>query len=143
MRFKDLYKQIFITEADEATPEAETEDTAVKKDIADPADFDDVKPAPLPAAQAPAETGVTAPSKSDTETLKDYFNQLQEFSDKLNNPEGDSLQSFISKVDQTNTPFEGIRNELSDQIVEASKRLLAIAEVLSQQMIKAASTGKR
>jgi hypothetical protein len=126
MKFDSLYKRIFISEQD------------VNSEIADPAQFDDVEPVPLPelAAQEPAAEPAVA-SVPDSSTLTDYITKLEDFANKLNGTDGSSLQSLISKLDRVETPFEGISGRTSTEIVDAAKTLRSVSEKLKNFIIHA------
>lgn len=125
MKFDDLYNRIFIAEAEEGE---------TKNEIADPKDFDDVDPAPLP----PSPTSDSTTELSDEPTaapiaagtassLHDYINQLEDFAKKLNDTGGSSLQELIKTLDRPETPFEG-SSRLKASIVNAAKVLRDISE---------------
>jgi hypothetical protein len=130
MKFDDLYNSVFLREQDEAT------------EVANPEDFDDVEPLPLPPEPAPEEAGSTdqtvAPSAASASTLTDYINQLEEFANKLNGTDASSLQSLVSKLDRVETPFEGIYGRTSAEIVDAAKTLRSVSEKLKNFIIHAA-----
>ena len=126
MKFEELYNQVFVKEQDEEI---------MNKEVADPADFDDVEPLPLP--DVSSEEPMTAPVVSGT-TLTDYVLQLEEYADKLNSTDGGSLQSLVSSLDQKDTPFEGIYGRTSTEIVDAAKTLRSVAEKIKNYIIHAA-----
>lgn len=116
MKFKDLYNQVFIAEQ-EMPSDANTE-------VANPEDFDDVDPIPLPEPGAtPPAAAAGAPQVSSS--LTDYMTQCNEFADKLQSS-GDCLQTLVASLDKPLTPFEGISNTSSDiEKVAALLRQLA------------------
>ena len=129
MKFNDLYNRVFIAEQN--------------TEVADPADFDDVEPLPVPevAPEAPVseEPTPTAPVPAESaSTLTDYINQIEEFASKLNGTDGSSLQSLVSKLDRVETPFEGIYSRTSAEIVDAAKTLRSVSEKLKNFIIHAA-----
>ena len=104
MKFDDLYNRVFVQE--QAPSDANTE-------VANPEDFDDVDPIPLPepgTQPAPAAAG-GAPQVSSS--LTDYMTQCNEFADKLQSS-GDCLQTLVASLDKPLTPFEGISGTSSD-----------------------------
>ena len=134
MKFDELYNTVFIAEAD-------------GKEVASPEDFNDVEPLPLPEpadkeAAPAAETGdgeqaaLPAPSTEGNSTLMDYITKIEEFTDALNNPDGDSLAVLVSSLDQPETPFEGISDRTSAEIVDAAKTLRSIVEKLKNFLIQ-------
>jgi len=132
MKFDDLYKRVFIAEQDNT-------------EVADPADFDDVEPAPVPDLAPTSEPSdelapeVPAPvSAESATTLTDYINQIEDFANKLNGTDGSSLQSLVSKLDRVETPFEGIYSRTSAEIVDAAKTLRSVSEKLKNFIIHAA-----
>jgi hypothetical protein len=129
MKFDDLYTKVFVNEQDKNT------------EVADPADFNDVEPLPLPepSEQSPLEDTTSATSSSaDSSTLTDYITQLEDFANKLNGTDGASLQSLVSKLDRVETPFEGIYGRTSAEIVDAAKTLRSVSEKLKNFIIYAA-----
>lgn len=133
MKFDDLYNKVFVKEQE--IPEAPEE----KTEVADPADFDDVEPLPLP--DVPAETdalATPAPQMAGGTTLSDYISQLEDFANKLNSTDGGSLQALVSSLDRKDTPFEGIYGRSSLDILSAAKTLREVAETLKNFIIHAA-----
>lgn len=133
MKFDSLYKQVFIAEAVVGNEETE---------VADPANFDDVEPMPLP---EPTEEQPVTPAVPETplpavttSTLTDYIKELEDFANKLNSADGDSLQSLVSKLDKVETPFEGIYSRTSAEIVDAAKTLRSVSEKIKSFIIHAA-----
>jgi hypothetical protein len=137
MKFEELYNRIYVLEQDDESAPAEG--------VPMPEDFDDVKPAPMPTGDAvEAEVGSEQPVEmSSTEglqtasTLKDYVVQLEEFADKINGMEGDSLQALVSKLDRPGTPFDGISSRTTSEIVRVAETLLSISEKLKSFIINA------
>jgi hypothetical protein len=125
MKFAELYNQVFITEQND-------------QEVASPADFNDVKPLPMP--EQPEEVGTTpvVQSTNGASTLTDYINQLEEFANKLNGTDGSSLQSLVSQLDKVESPFEGIYSRTSAEIVDAAKTLRSVSEKLKNFIIHAA-----
>ncbi len=130
MKFDDLYNRVFSQEQDEA-PIANTE-------VADPADFNDVEPAPLPEPAPVTEEPAPVDSTASTTNLTDYITQLEDFANKLNSTDGSSLNALVSKLDKVETPFEGIYSRTSADIVDAAKTLRAVSEKLKNFIIHAA-----
>ena len=132
MKFTDLYNRVFIKEQDE------------QQEVADPKNFDDVEPMPLPpepTTEQPAEASVdTGVSEVSSSTLTDYINQIEDFASKLNGTDGNSLQSLVSKLDRVETPFEGIYGRTSAEIVDAAKTLRSVSEKLKNFIIHAQKT---
>ena len=95
MKFDRLYKQLFIAEQDVPGQ--------VKKEIAYPGDFNDVKPLP-----APGDQDVKQKQGEISSTLQDHVTKLEEFIEFLNGTQAESLQTFLNKLDIHATPFEGI-----------------------------------
>lgn len=124
MKFNELYNRVFLNEQD-----------VVNKEVADPADFNDVEPLPLP-DQATEEPAV--PSITSGTTLTEYIMQLEEFAGKLNSTDGGSLQALVSSLDKKDTPFEGIYGRTSLDILSAAKTLREVAETLKNFIIHAA-----
>ena len=129
MKFDDLYNKVFICEQDNT-------------EVADPADFNDVEPAPLPqptpALDAPSEEMPTPVAAESASSLTDYITQIEDFANKLNGTDGSSLQSLVSKLDRVETPFEGIYGRTSAEIVDAAKTLRSVSEKLKNFIIHAA-----
>jgi hypothetical protein len=109
MKFDELYNKVFVKEAEAAQPEA--------TEVANPSDFNDVDPIPLPEPTQAA--AVPQPSGS----LTDYISQCNEFADKLQSAGGNNLQSLVSSLDKPLTPFEGIHSKTSPTIEAAAKVL--------------------
>lgn len=131
MKFDDLYNRVFVNEQDEI---------ATNTEVADPADFNDVEPMPLP--ETPLATDDAAPTEDtgmqSSSSLTDYITQLEEFANKLNSTDGSSLNSLVSKLDRVETPFEGIYSRTSADIVDAAKTLRGVSEKLKNFIIHAA-----
>lgn len=123
MKFNELYNRVFVKEQE-----------IVNKEVADPADFNDVEPLPLPepTTEEPAPTVVSGTN------LNDYISQLEDFANKLNSTDGGSLQALVSSLDKENTPFEGIYTRTSSDILSTAKTLREIAETLKNFIIHAA-----
>ena len=130
MKFDDLYNKVFIREQDDAT------------EVADPANFDDVEPLPVPEpTEAPVTDALSSPASDvSASTLTDYISQIEEFASKLNGTDGNSLQSLVSKLDRVETPFEGIYGRTSAEIVDAAKTLRSVSEKLKNFIIHAQKT---
>jgi hypothetical protein len=131
MKFDDLYNRVFIQEQEEPIAGANDE-------VADPADFDDVEPAPLPEPAPVTEEPAPVDSVASATNLTDYITQLEDFANKLNSTDGGSLNSLVSKLDRVETPFEGIYSRTSADIVDAAKTLRAVSEKLKNFIIHAA-----
>lgn len=126
MNFQQLYKQIFVEEANET----------ISKEVANPEDFDDVAPLPLP--EPPPAGEVAASSVATGTTLTEYIIQIEDFAGKLNSTDGQSLQSLVSSLDIKDTPFEGIYARTSLDILNAAKTLREVAETLKNFIVHAA-----
>jgi len=133
MNFTDLYNRVFIKEQ------------TSNNEVADPADFNDVEPAPLPPTNlATDDLGLDASNSLENDNiatssnLTDYITQLEEFANKLNSTDGSSLNSLVSKLDRVETPFEGIYSRTSADIVDAAKTLRSVSEKLKNFIIHAA-----
>ncbi len=127
MKFEELYNQVFVKEQEEKV--------MANAEVADPADFNDVEPLPLP--EPSVEDPTAQPVVSGT-TLTEYVLQLEEFADKLNATDGGSLQSLVSSLDKKDTPFEGIYARTSAEIVDAAKTIRSVAEKIKNYIIHAA-----
>jgi len=130
MKFDDLFNRVFVAEQN-------------NEEVASPADFDDVTPLPvpeIPVATMPADTGaaVAPQAVNGASTLTDYITQLEEFANKLNGTESNSLQSLVSQLDKVESPFEGIYSRTSAEIVDAAKTLRSVSEKLKNFIIHAA-----
>jgi hypothetical protein len=132
MNFDELYNKVFISEQDNT-------------EVADPADFDDVEPMPLPPTDLATDTEEggepSAPVADVSQTatsLTDYITQIEDFANKLNSTDGSSLNSLVSKLDRVETPFEGIYSRTSADIVDAAKTLRSVSEKLKNFIIHAA-----
>jgi hypothetical protein len=131
MKFDDLYNKVFVAEQDKI------ENT----EVADPTDFDDVEPLPLP-EQPPVEDGdmqdpfqqPVVPSNN----ISSYITDLEEFANKLNGTEESSLQSIVSRLDRPGTPFDGISGRTRSEIVRVAETLRSISENLKSFIINAA-----
>ena len=131
MKFKDLYNRVFTVEQNQ--------------EVADPTDFDDVEPLPVPEPIDLATDNMEDPSiapapvsAGGANTLTDYINQLEEFANKLNGTDSSSLQSLVSQLDKVESPFEGIYSRTSAEIVDAAKTLRSVSEKLKNFIIHAA-----
>jgi len=125
MKFDDLYNSVFVNEQDET-------------EVANPENFNDVEPLPIPPTPEVGPEQAAAPSIASASTLTDYINQLEEFANKLNGTDASSLQSLVSKLDRVETPFEGIYGRTSAEIVDAAKTLRSVSEKLKNFIIHAA-----
>lgn len=128
MKFEQFYKQVFITEQDEPAADAQ---------IADPQDFNDVKPLPAPEDQN--EQAKTQGAISTT--LQGHVDKLEEFVEFLNGTEGDSLQTFLNKLDVHATPFEGISDnaQIKSAILSTVKSANDLVAVFNQYINTAKS----
>ena len=138
MKFKELYSKLFITEKDDQPSDANTE-------VAHPEDMNDVEPAPLPqignnAQQeaAPAEGEAPSVQGGNPQTLTDYLNLCEDFAEKINNTEGNSLQILVFQLDKPASPYEGIHDRTSTDIEGAAKAVRILSEKLKNFIISAA-----
>ena len=124
MKFTDLYNRVFVAEQN-------------NEEVANPAEFDDVTPLPMP--EQPVTTdAVVSQNPNGAGTLTDYINQLEDFANKLNGTDSNSLQSLVSQLDRVESPFEGIYSRTSAEIVDAAKTLRSVSEKLKNFIIHAA-----
>ena len=132
MKFDDLYNRVFVNEQDKV------EDTT--SEVADPNDpAYDVEPMPLP--ETPLATDNMEPSDSEapiSSSLNDYVTELETFADKMNCLGAECLNSLVSKLNQKDTPFEGIKDKTSSDIVNVASKLRDISEVIKSFLIHAA-----
>jgi hypothetical protein len=135
MKFDDLFNKVFVAERkNEAT------------EVANPEDFNDVEPLPLPETpEIPLETDTNAPeaqpqtvAPSTAGNIGDYINELEDFANKLNGTEASSLQSLVSQLDRPGTPFDGISARTRGEIVRVAETLRSISENLKSFIINAA-----
>jgi len=131
MKFDDLYNRVFIKEQDEVVDTANSE-------VAVPEDFDDVEPAPLPEPAPEASTEAPVEDTQTASNLSDYMNQLGEFADKLQNTDSMSLLTLVSKLNVKDTPFEGIYDNMHNDITAAARQLREISEKIKSFIIHAA-----
>jgi hypothetical protein len=139
MKFEQLFNSIYTPSPSDTNIVSEE---AGKNTVAVPEDFDDVEPLPVPETNVSSEdnqqpnssSSATAPTAS---TLKDYVFQLEDFAEKLNGMEGNSLQSLVSSLDRPGTPFDGISSRTKSEIVRVSETLLSISEKLKSFIINA------
>lgn len=118
MKFNELYNRVIVAEEDSNLDPQE---------VADPANFDDVEPVPTDVAVSTGSSSMSSPenmklSASETEVLKKYRDQIEEFRSFLTTPE-DSLNVFVNKIDQDNTPFKGMSQRIKSNISQAAKSL--------------------
>lgn len=132
MKFQDLYNRVFVAEQDEEL------DAAANSEVADPADFNDVEPLPLPEVPAEEPVDMAAPQVNGGTTLTDYISQLEDFANKLNDAGGGSLLALVSSLDRKDTPFENIYGRTNLDIVNAAKTLREVSETLKSFIIHAA-----
>jgi hypothetical protein len=140
MKFDDLYNKVFVSEQDE-----DEDLTATDKEVADPADFNDVEPLPLPepaeVPETPLATDGTEPAPAQPVSggsISTYISELEEFANKLNGTEANSLQSLVSQLDRPGTPFDGISARTRSEIVRVAETLRSISENLKSFIINAA-----
>lgn len=120
MKFDDLYKQIFIAEADDE-----------QSKVASPEDVE-VEPLPLPSASTsdiPAQEGDTLSSTPMTGggTISDYISKITEFTPVLQDDEGgDCLNQLIKRLDRPATPYAGIDGKISADLVRVVEGLKSI-----------------
>jgi hypothetical protein len=121
MKFNEICKQLFILEQDDAN--------LVKKEVADPNDFNDVQPLPT-AQQQPG----GAKAANIGSTLQQHVTKLEEFVDFLNGTKEESLQTFLNKLDVHATPFEGISDnaQIKSAILSTVKSANDIVAVFNQ-----------
>jgi hypothetical protein len=142
MKFDELFKSVYLAEEETKDQAAtETEEINTGSTVPTPEDFDDVEPMPLP-EQPEQEATPEGEEKSSgsvpsATTLKDYVFQLEDFAEKLNGVEGNSLQSLVSSLDRPGTPFDGISSRTKGEIVRVAETLLSISEKLKSFIINA------
>lgn len=126
MKFDQLYNHVFLGEGDE--------------EVAAPENFDDVEPMPLPDEQASVDVETPAvqqtSASSESSTIHSYIQKLDTYASELNNPEGESLQTFVTSLDRPGTPFEGISRTKAD-ILRAAEVLRTTSEQLKSFLIGA------
>lgn len=135
MKFDDLYNKVFVSE------QAKDE-----KEVADPTDFNDVEPMPLPEPPVASDTPLAtdgveqtpATSQMPAGSVSDYISELESFANKLNGTESNSLQSLVSQLDRPGTPFDGISARTRGEIVRVAETLRSISENLKSFIINAA-----
>lgn len=143
MKFDELFNNVYLTEQDaKEGEESSDKEPTTSSTVPTPEDFDDVEPMPLPAQNeqpvSDANSETTAPSAAPSATtLKDYVFQLEDFAEKLNGVEGNSLQSLVSSLDRPGTPFDGISSRTKGEIVRVAETLLSISEKLKSFIINA------
>lgn len=141
MKFDDLYNKVFVSEQDE-----DEDLTATDKDVADPADFNDVEPLPLPEPPSVPETPLATDGSEPAAPaqpvsgggISSYISELEDFANKLNGTEANSLQSLVSQLDRPGTPFDGISARTRSEIVRVAETLRSISENLKSFIINAA-----
>lgn len=144
MKFEELYNRIYIQEKESLIEAEEDESVDVSGGVPMPEDFDDVEPIPVSSdssasgeSETSEETPVAADSLATASTLKDYVVQLEDFADKINGMEANSLQSLVAKLDRPGTPFDGISSRTTSEIVRVAETLLSISEKLKSFIINA------
>ena len=120
MKFNELYKQIFIAEADDE-----------QNKVASPEDVE-VEPLPLPPASTsdvPAEEGDTLPSTpvSGGGTISEYVIKISDFIKVLQDEDGgDCLNQLIKRLDRPATPYTNIDGKVSADLVRVVEGLKSI-----------------
>lgn len=137
MKFNELYNNLYIIEQDEQDVKSNSQ---TKTEVANPEDFNDVKPMPVPepTEQPSSETQDGSSGSTKGSTLKDYIFKLEDFADALNGIESDSLQSLVAQLDKPLTPFEGISAKTKSDIVSVADTLRSISETLKLFIIGSA-----
>ena len=128
MKFNQLCNQLFLNE----------QDSTGKKEIAYPSDFDDVEPLPS-GEESQGRESVPVPVMSTT--LQDHVNKLNEFVNFLNGTKGESLQTFLNKLDVHASPFEGISEnaQVKSAILATAKSANDIVAIFNQYINTAKS----
>jgi hypothetical protein len=131
MKFLKLYEQVILQEQDEeinipSSDEQPVDNTAPS--IPQPENFD-VEPAPTPALPM---------GDNNASTLKDYILKFDEFIDKLNGVDGDSLQQLVANIDTPGSMFEGISKQTSSAIIRTAEQIASLNEVLKAFIINSA-----
>lgn len=144
MKFTELYSKIFVSEQDTLS-KAEADDLAAdvppSEEVPMPEDFNDVEPMPVPEIPTDAtgeEEDGSVVAADTTTSLNDYVDKLTAFADTLNNPEGNSLHTFVANLDKEGTPFDGISARTKAEIVRAAEIMRTISEQLKSFMVNAA-----
>lgn len=125
MKFNDLYNRVFISEQDENT------------EVANPEDFNDVEPAPVPEAPVSVDSSVeqqpsTAADPAAVSDLDQYIVQLTDLSNKLVSDGGDNLLTLISKLNSSKPgdQFYNIYGSVDTLVTRASEALSDLASKL-------------
>lgn len=132
MKFNTLYKNVFITEQDELSPqtnEVPVTDEIPASDAIDGVpvpDNYDVEPAPM---QQPI---------GDTGSIKNYILKLDEFADTLNGVDTGSLQQMVTDMDRPGSLFQGISRETSSDIIKLAEQARQLSEILKGFIINSA-----
>jgi len=128
MKFKDLYKAVFIAEQDE--------------NVAQPENFDDVEPAPVVPSTEETEQEAPAPVAGGPENLASYVDKLESFADELISLNGNSLQDLVTKLDIPGSAFEGLVAKTDSEIIRAAETLRAISEQFKSFIINSAKAAR-
>jgi len=114
MKFDDLYNRVFVNEQDEV---------ATNTEVADPADFNDVEPMPLPETPlATDEAEPVAASNSSTSSVNDYIKLTLDFTNKMQDAMGgESLQTLMKSLDYPGSGFDNVSKSMSSKILAAVK----------------------
>lgn len=130
MKFKDLYKAVFIAEQDE--------------NVAQPENFDDVEPAPVVPSteETEQEAPAPAPVAGGPENLASYVDKLESFADELISLNGNSLQDLVTKLDIPGSAFEGLVAKTDSEIIRAAETLRAISEQFKSFIINSAKVAR-
>ena len=136
MKFDTLFQQVFLAEkADKVEPKIDN-DVVPTPDIFK----DDVAPNPLPTDGlddvAGDITGEANPAEASSATLMDHITAIEDLVEKINGVSGEeSLQKLVNNLDKEGTPFEGIANKTSQDIIRSAEILSSLAEQLKGFML--------
>jgi len=124
MKFDKLFKTVFIAEQDELSlPEDEVGD---EESIVPMPDAYDVEPAPI------------ATPSGDAGVFRDAITTLDEFADKLNGVDTNSLQQTVTEMDRPGSLFQGISRETSSDIIKIAEQTRQLSEILKGFIINSA-----
>jgi len=141
MKFDSLFRNVFITEQDEATPPTETTPGAAPTDVPAPETTPEVTPdtdgVPVP-DNYDVEPAPVAQPTGDAGSVSNYITKLDDFADALNGVDTSSLQQMVTDMDRPGSLFQGISRETSSDIIKLAKQSRDLSEILKGFIINSA-----
>ena len=156
MNFDKLFRNVFITEADDQgniAPEGDLNSSIATAAAKSAVSGESSEEVPTD-AEGSEDTTDAIPDNYDVEgapvvspagdagTLKTYLTKLNECADSLNGIESDSLQKLVNDLDRPGSLFQGISREISADIIKLAEQTASLAQILQGFIINSSKRAR-